>query len=85
MLDLLGPMKIRDMHEAIDAFFDTDEDTEVGDVAHRPLDDAADWIFVFGRLPRIRHDLFETERDAAVPRVDVQDDNFYLLPNLKKF
>src|SRR5262245_6403739 len=73
------------MHQAVDALFNADEDAEVGDIAYRSLDDAADRIFFFGRFPRVRHDLFEPQRNAPVARVDVEDRHFDLLADLENF
>ena len=33
VLDLLGPGDVGDVHQAVDALFEADEDPEVGDVA----------------------------------------------------
>ena len=71
MLQFLGPVQVRDMNQTVDPFVDADEDAEVGDIPHWPLDDAAHRILFLRRLPGIRHDLFKPEGDSAVPRIDV--------------
>ena len=38
VLDPVCPGDVGDVHEAVDAFFDADEDTEFGDVAHFAVD-----------------------------------------------
>src|SRR5262249_4722708 len=82
MLDLFGPMKVRDVHQTVDALFDPDEDAEVGDAPHRSLNDGADGIFLLRLLPGIRHHLLEAERDAAVVRIDIQHDHLDHLTHL---
>ncbi len=72
------------MHEPVDPLLDANEDAEVGNIAHRPLDEGTDRIFFLGRFPGIGHYLFEAKRDPAVPRIDVQHDNLYLLADLEK-
>src|SRR5262245_60523684 len=71
MLDFLSPVQVRDMNQTIDALFDTDEDAEIGDIAHWALDHGADRIFLLGRFPGVRHDLLEAERNATMTRIDV--------------
>src|SRR5581483_1184454 len=85
VLDLLGPVQIGDVHQAVDAFFDADEDAEVGDVAHRTFDHGADGIFFPRRLPGIGHDLLEAERNAPVSGIHVQHLHLDLLADLQNF
>ena len=37
VLDLLGPVQVGDVHQAVDALVDADEDAEVGDALHLAL------------------------------------------------
>src|SRR6516164_9335636 len=83
MLDLLRPMQIGNVYKTVDAFFDADKNTEVGDVPHRSFDNAADRIFLFRRLPGIRHHLFESKGNSSMARIDVEHHHFDLLADLK--
>ena len=46
VLDLLGPGDVGDVHEAVDALLDADEDAEVGDVADRARHERADRVLL---------------------------------------
>src|SRR5437867_1321921 len=78
MLDLLGPVQIGDMHEAVDPFLDADKYAEVRDIPHRAFNAAADWIFFLRRLPGFCHHLLEPERDSAVSGIELEHDDFDL-------
>jgi hypothetical protein len=59
MADLLGPVQIGDVHQAVDPLFDADEDAEVGEVLDRSLDVAADRVVEAHHLPRVGLGLLE--------------------------
>ena len=73
--DFLRPADIGDMDETIDAIFDTNEETEIRDVADFALDDRADGVFLFEDFPGIRLGLFHAEADLLVLGVEAQDDD----------
>src|SRR5215467_4593621 len=79
MLDALGPRKIRNMHQTVDAFFDLHKRAEVGHVADPAFHHRADAVAVFDRGPRIGFELFQPERDAAVLSMYVQNHGFNLV------
>src|SRR5262245_52240108 len=72
VLDALGPADVGDVHEAVHALLDADEDAEVGDVADLALDDGADRVLVLEERPGVLLDLLHAERDALGLRIDVQ-------------
>src|SRR6185503_6081950 len=84
MFDFLGPVEIRNVHEAVDAFLDADENPEIGNVAHRPLDNRAHGKLLLCRLPRVGHHLLEAEGNSAMSGIDVQNHDFDLLAHLQK-
>ena len=52
VLDALGPAEVRDVDEAVDAVFNLDEGSEVGEVADAALDDGAGGVLVLKLPPR---------------------------------
>ena len=66
VFDTVCPGDVGDVDESIDAFFDTDEDTEVGDVAYFTDEFAIDRVFVLQQAPGVGLNLFHTEVDATV-------------------
>lgn len=72
----LNPRDIGDMDKAVDAFFDTDKDTEVGDIADLANDLATEWVFFFELAPGVGFNLFHTEADTTVVDVDIEDNGF---------
>src|SRR5262245_29757753 len=83
MADLLRPVQIGHVHQAVDALFDADEHAEVGDVLDLSLDAAADRVIEPHQLPRIGLRLLEAERDAAVGGVDVEHHDVHFLADLE--
>src|SRR5262249_7848796 len=83
VLDLLRPMEVRDVHEAVDPLLDLDEEPEVGDALHLPAHLRAHGVVDPDELPRVRLGLLEPERDAAVHRVDIENLDVHLLPDLE--
>src|SRR5712691_8396020 len=67
------------MDHAVDVAVEPEEQAEFGLVLHFALDQAAGRIFFDEHLPRIAHGLLETERDAALDRIDFQYLNLDLL------
>ena len=60
------------MDHAVDADVQTDEEAELGDVAHLPLDDRPHRVGIEKGLPGVGRALLETEADAPLDRVDVE-------------
>jgi hypothetical protein len=79
VLDALGPAQVGDVDEAVDAVFDLDEGSEVGEVADATLDDGAGGVLVLELLPGIVLELLHPEGDAAVVGVDGEDDGVDLV------
>src|SRR5690606_29525211 len=77
VLDLLRPRDVRDVHEAVDALLESDEDPEVGDVADRAAHVGADRVLLLDQAPRVRLDLLHAERDLPVALVDVEHDGVH--------
>ena len=74
VLDPLGPREVGDVHQAVDALLDLDEDAEVGDVADHALDDGAGRVLLLERRERVRLELLHAEADPVLARVDVEHD-----------
>ena len=72
VLDALGPGDVGDVHQAVDALLDADEDAEVGDVADLAADDRADGVLVLEQRPGVGLDLLHAEADALGLGVDVE-------------
>src|SRR6266545_3810747 len=70
VLDPLRPRDVGDVHEAVDALLDADEDAEVGDVADLAADDGADRVLVLEQRPGVRLDLLHALRPAHLGDVD---------------
>src|ERR1700694_2886608 len=79
MFYALGPGEIRDVDETVDAFFDFDEHTEVGELADAALDHRADAVASGDGGPRVGLELFDSERDAAILRLHIQHHGFHLI------
>ena len=67
------------MDHAVDVAVEADEQAEFGLVLDLTLDDRTDRILVGEGLPRIGERLLEAERDAALDRIDLEDDDFDFL------
>ena len=68
MLDTLGPGEIGDMNQSVDPLLDFDERPEIGQFAHAAFDHRTNTIALRDSGPRIRLELFDPQRDAALPR-----------------
>ena len=65
---LVGPVHLRDVHQALDAVFDLDEGAVVGDVGDLAEHARAGRIAAGDVLPRIRAELLEAEATRASAR-----------------
>ena len=61
------------MDESFDAFFKFYEDAEVGDIGDDAFNDGPGRIVIVGGLPWVRSKLLDTQREALVFLVDLQD------------
>src|SRR5580692_4665726 len=80
--DLLArpfPVEIGQMHHAVDVAIEAEEQTEFGLVLDFALDLGTGWIFLQEHFPRVAHGLLETERNAALDRIDLEDLHLDLL------
>ncbi len=60
------------MHQTVDAVFDADKDTEVGDVANAARDDGPDGELLFDDVPGVVVELLHAQADAVLLQVDVE-------------
>src|SRR5260370_27852420 len=79
-----GPSHVDDVHQAVKSIFDFDKRSELRDVADLPRDHRADRIFFRKLQPRVRQRLLHAQGNAAVARLDVQDDYIDLIPDLRE-
>ena len=80
--DLLAgtlPVEVGEVDHAVDVAVEAEEQAELGLVLDLALDDRAGRILLDEDLPRIAHGLLETERDAALDRIDLEDLHLDLL------
>src|SRR5580693_3777591 len=74
--DLLArpfPVEIGQVHHAVDVAVETEEQAEFGLVLDLALDLGTGRIFLQEHFPRVAHGLLETERNAALDRIDLED------------
>src|SRR5258706_844367 len=74
MLHEMGPAQVADVDQAVDAFFDFDEDAEVGHVADAAFDGGSHRVLVMQRVPGIRLQLPHAQRYAALGWMHADDD-----------
>ncbi len=67
------------MDHAVDVAVEAEEQAELGLVLDLAFDDRAGRILLDEDFPRIAHGLLETERDAALDRIDFEDLHFDFL------
>src|SRR6056297_664167 len=79
VLATLVPAQIAEMDHAVDFAFETDEQTEFGDVLDLALDLGAGGVGLGKDFPRVAHGLLEAKADAALGAVDFQNHDFDLL------
>src|SRR5579872_4217965 len=82
MLDPFGPAQVRNVHQPVDAVFDLNESAEISQVAYASFNDGSDGILLLELFPWILLKLLHSKRDAAVIRVDAQDDGVNLIAGL---
>src|SRR3954470_7040617 len=82
MLHALGPAHVADVDQSVDAVFDLDERTELGEVADLAFDSRADGVFIMQLLPRVGGELLHAERDAALGRIHVEHHGLDLVANV---
>ena len=68
----VGPVHLRQMHQALDAFLDFHERAVVGDVGDLAEQAAADRLAARQVQPRVLAELLQAERDAALFTVEFQ-------------
>src|SRR4051812_41205081 len=82
MLHALGPAHVADVDQSVDAVFDLDERTELGEVADLAFDSRADGILIVELLPRVGGELLHAERDAALGGIHVEHNGLDLVANI---
>src|SRR5215471_4531661 len=82
MFDAAG-RNVRDMDEPVDPLFNLDECAEVRQVSDTAADYGTDRVALGESAPGIRFGLLQTERNAAVVQIEVQNDSFDILSQLK--
>ena len=70
------------MHQTVDAFFDFDERAEIRHVADPALHHRPHAVAVLDRGPGIRLQLLESQRNAALLRVDLEHHRLHLIARL---
>src|SRR6202044_1064387 len=81
----VGTDCLGDVAEALDSFSDLNEGAELRGAKDLALDDVADAVLGEERLPDIRLELLDAERQAAVLRLNAEDDRTDLLALLENF
>jgi len=84
MIDLLNPRHVTDMDESIDAFFETDKSSKIGQSSYFTFDDTSSWIFLGNHLPRVWFYLLHPEGDSAVVGIDAENFRFYQITYFHK-
>src|SRR5262249_45075492 len=73
------PVEIGEMDHAVDVALEPEEQTEFGLVLDLAFDNRTDREFLDEQFPGIAHGLFETERDAPLDGIDLQNLHFDFL------
>src|ERR1051325_5516121 len=76
MLYALGPGKIRDVNQPVHSRFDFDECAEIGEIAYFALNPCTGSIALSQADPRVGLGLPEPERDAAILRIQLENNRF---------
>ena len=84
VLDLLRPAEVADVDQAVDAFFQFDEDAEVGEVAHGGGVLRADGVTIGDVGPRVGHQLLHAEAHLTLFAVEGQHLGFHLVAHLQE-
>ena len=79
------PGNIAGSDQTVDTLFNTNEKTEIGNVADSSLYDGSYRIFVFEKFPWIRLDLLHAERNSSVLDVDFKDFDFDFVADCNHF
>src|SRR5215467_256832 len=72
------------MHQPIDTFVNAHKDTKVCHIADGTFDHTSDGIFFFRFLPRVRHHLFEPERDPPMTGIHIENYHLDILADLEE-
>src|ERR1019366_7214421 len=80
---LLGPGHLGEMHQTFDALFQLDEGAEIGDAGHRALDALAYLVLLGDQVPGARLELLETERNAFLGGIHLEDPRLHLVAHLE--
>ena len=76
---LVGPVHLRDVHQALDAILDFDEAAVVGNVGDLAEHAGVGRVTAGHVLPRIRAQLLQAQRNARALAVELQDAHFHFL------
>src|SRR5438105_4259745 len=82
MLHALGPRHFADVYQTLNALFELDERTVVGDADDAAVDARAYGVTLAGVEPRIGRELLEAERDALLLFVELQDFHLDLITDV---
>ena len=85
MFDLFRPRNIRNVNKPVNAVFNLDKRAEIRQIANFAVNSVADVIAFAHRFPRIRHQLFHSQTDAVVVRINAENLNFDFFAFLQKF
>src|SRR4030095_8452997 len=85
VLDALGPRKIGNVHQAVDAFLDFDECPEIGHVPDPALHHRSHAVAAVDGGPRVRFELLQAERNPAILGVNLEHHGFHLVARLHHF
>ena len=83
--NLAGPRHVADVQQAVDAFFQFDERTVVGEVANRTADAGTRWVLGGHFVPRIRLSLLHTQRNLLLVLVDTEHDHIDFIARIDEF
>ena len=73
MFYTFDPGNVRNVHQTVDTFIDTDKNAEIGNVLNFAFYGCAHRIFFTDDIPWIRNDLFHPQRNPSVVRPDIQN------------
>ena len=82
---LVGPVHLRDVHQAFDAVLDLDERAVVGDVGDLAEHARVRRVAARDVLPRIRAELLQPQADARALAVELEDAHVDLVADLDDF
>src|SRR5437016_4995893 len=73
------------MHQAFNARFQFHKRSVGNQIDDLAFDFGADRVLLFDTIPRVRELLLETEADALLFPIDIQDNNIDILANFEQF